>query len=53
LTVPQVRVVFQTVLPRRDLDAETAIALIQYIQEQNDAAYLSHRPQTERRLDGL
>ena len=53
LPVPQVRVLLQTVLPRKTLDAETVIGLIQYIQEQNYAAYCSHRRRTQRRLDGL
>ncbi len=53
MTVPHVRQRFQVVLPKRVLDAETAIALIQYLQEQNDAAYRSHRQQTTRRRDGL
>ncbi len=53
LTVPQVRVLLQAVLPRKELDAETVIGLIHYIQEQNYAAYCSHRRRTQRRLDGL
>jgi hypothetical protein len=53
LTVPQVRVLLQAVLPRKRLDAETVIEVLQYIQEQNYAAYWSHRRRTQRRLDGL
>jgi hypothetical protein len=41
------------VLPKRQLDAETAIALIQYIQNQNYRAYCAHRKRQLRRLDGL
>ncbi len=41
----------QVVLPRKQLDAETAIELIEYIQEQNYDAYCSHRRKTEGRLD--
>ncbi len=51
--MPQVRVLLQAVLPRKQLDAETVIAFIQYIQEQNYAASWSHRRRTQRRLDGL
>ena len=53
LSVPQVRTLLQVVLPRRDLDAGSALALMHYIQDQNYAAYRSHRRQTKRRLDGL
>ncbi len=49
--MPQVRVLLQVVLPRKQLDAETAIELIEYIQDQNYDAYRSHRRKTERRLD--
>ena len=41
----------QVVLPRKQMDAETAIGLIEYIQEQNYEAYRSHRRKTEGRLD--
>ena len=51
--MPQVRVLLQEVLPRKMLDAETVIGLIQYIQEQNYAAYRSHHQRTQKRLDGL
>ena len=49
--MPQVRLLLQVVLPRKELDAETAIALIEYIQDQNYAAYRAHRRKTEERLD--
>ncbi len=49
--MPQVRVLLQVVLPRKPLDAETAIDLIDYIQGQNYNAYRSHRRKTEVRLD--
>ena len=49
--MPQVRHLLQVVLPRKELDAETALALIEYIQAQNYEAYRSHRRQTEQRLD--
>ena len=53
MTVPQVRVLLQAVLPRKQVDAEMVIGLIRYIQEQNYAAYCCHRRRTQRRLDGL
>ena len=53
LTVPPVRVLLQAVLVRKTLDAETVIRLIRYIQEQNYAAYRSHRRRTQQRLDEL
>jgi len=51
LTVPQVRQLLMVVLPKRHLDAKTAIALIDWIQRHNYAAYCSHRRRTLRRLD--
>ena len=44
--MPQVRVLLQAVLPRRRLDAATALALVDYVQRQNYAAYRSHRKRT-------
>ncbi len=41
----------QVSLPKQHLDAQTALALIQYVQEQNYAAYCSHRKRTLDRLD--
>ncbi len=49
--MPQVRLLLQVVLPRKELDAETAIVLIEYIQDQNYDAYRAHRRKTEQRLD--
>ncbi len=49
--MPQVRVLLQAVLPRKALDAEAVIELIEYIQDQNYEAYRSHRRTTEGRLD--
>ena len=51
LTVPQVRLLLNAVLPRKRLDPETAIDLIYRTQHQNYAAYCSHRRHTLRRLD--
>ncbi len=45
------RLLLQVVLPRKTLEATTAIELIEYIQAQNYDAYRSHRRKTERRLD--
>ena len=49
--MPQVRHLLQVVLPRKELDAETALALIEYIQAQNYEASRAHRRKTEERLD--
>jgi hypothetical protein len=46
-----VRLLLQVSLPKQQLDAETVIALIKYVQEQNFAAYRSHRKRTLDRLD--
>ena len=51
LTVPQVRRLLQVVLPKRQLGAETAIALIQHIQDQNYRAYCADRKRRLRRRD--
>ena len=51
VTVAQVRVLLQVVLPRKALDAKTAIEVIEYMQDQNYEAYRSHRRKTEGRLD--
>jgi hypothetical protein len=51
LTVPQVRRLLQVDLPKRQLGAETAIALIQHIQDQNYRAYCAHRKRRLRRRD--
>jgi hypothetical protein len=46
-----VRRLLQVVLPKRQLDAETVIELIEYIQKQNYRAYCSHRKRRLQRLD--
>jgi hypothetical protein len=51
MTVAQVRRLLQVILAKRQLDAETVIALIQYIQDQNYRAYCAHRKRRLRRLD--
>jgi hypothetical protein len=49
--VPQVRQLLAVVLPKRRLDAETALALTDWIQRHNYAAHCSHRRRSLRRLD--
>ncbi|GAC1650997.1 MAG: hypothetical protein NVS4B8_25650 [Herpetosiphon sp.] len=41
----------QAVLPKQELDATTLIGLLQYIQDQNYAAYRSHRRHNRHRFD--
>jgi SRSO17 transposase len=53
LTVAQARRLLNAVLPRPKFDAQAAIELIQEIQQQNRAAYRSHRKRTLRRLNKL
>jgi SRSO17 transposase len=43
LTLPQVRLLLQVVLPQKELDATEALRLIRYTQARNHAAYKSHR----------
>jgi hypothetical protein len=45
-----VRALLQVTLPRPTLDAERALALLDYTQRQNHNAYCSHRKRTLRRL---
>ena len=45
LTVSQARHLLQVTLPKREFDAEAALAEIERIQQQNHAAYRSHRKQ--------
>lgn len=53
LTVSQVRKLLQVVLPKREFDEEGVIAEIERIQQQNYAAYLSHRKRHLRELRTL
>jgi SRSO17 transposase len=48
LTVSQVRRLLQVVLPKRDFDAQEALAELERIQRQNHAAYRSHRKRRRR-----
>ena len=50
LTVSQTRRLLQVVLPKREFDAQSALAEIQRIQRQNCAAYRSHRKRRRRAL---
>jgi hypothetical protein len=43
LTVSQVRKLLQVILPKRELDAQTALEELARIQRQNHAAYRSHK----------
>ncbi len=50
LTVSQVRQLLQTVLPKREFDAQAVIAELLRTQRQNYAAYRSHRKRRLREL---
>lgn len=51
LTLPQARHLLQASLPRRLLDAATALALVRDMQRRNHAAYRAHRHRRLRLLD--
>jgi hypothetical protein len=53
LTFWQARLLVASVLPLKRLTPREALKRIRFIQEQNYAAYLSHRKRTSDRLDGL
>lgn len=53
LTVSQVRKLLQVVLPKREFDEQGVLAEIERIQQQNYAAYLSHRKRHLRELRRL
>jgi len=53
LTFWQARVLVASVLPMKELTPQEALRRIRFIQQQNHAAYLSHRKRTLQRLDGL
>jgi hypothetical protein len=50
LTVAQVHLLLMAVLPKREFDTDWVLEVLQYRQERNYAAYLSHRKQRELRL---
>jgi hypothetical protein len=43
LTVAQVHLLLMAVLPKREFDTDWVLKVLQYRQERNYAAYLSHR----------
>lgn len=43
LTLPQVRLLLSSILPRREFDAQWVLEILKYRQRRNHAAYLSHR----------
>jgi SRSO17 transposase len=53
LTVPQVRLLLQVVLPKKAFDAQEVLDLVRRMQYRHHAAYLSHRKRKIQRLDGL
>ncbi len=53
MTWGQVLILLATVLPWKRLTPEEALSQIRVIQQQNHAAYLSHRKRVLERLDGF
>jgi hypothetical protein len=53
LTFWQALLLVASVLPQKPLTPQEALERGQYIQQQNHAAYLSHRKRILKRLDGL
>jgi hypothetical protein len=43
VTVPQVQLLLLGILPKREFDAQAALAIVAYWQRRNHAAYVSHR----------
>ena len=52
-TVPQVHLLLMAVLPRREFDTDWVLEVLQYRQERNHSAYLSHRKRRVQRLQLL
>jgi hypothetical protein len=53
MTFWQTRLLLASVLPLKRLTPQEALNRISFVQQQNHAAYLSHRRRTLKRLDGL
>jgi hypothetical protein len=53
LTFWQALLLLAAVLPQKPLTPQEALERIQYMQQHNHAAYLSHRKRILERLDGL
>jgi hypothetical protein len=53
LTFWQTRLLLASVLPLKRLTPQEALNRISFVQQQNHAAYLSHRRRILKRLDGL
>ena len=49
ITLSQLRIVLEVLLPLRELDVLAALELVQWIQAKNHKAYLSHRKKTYER----